>query len=851
VQTGPARSFAKPPPDTAPPFAKADELTAQDRVVATSDRFFRRFVDIWILIAIALWAFEVSALSSIQYPSYIMLAAGLPARISIAAGRIKLARYLITVPVIGAVMVLPFFLNGVRTPVIGNMPLIIVLAGWILGRRAALFLTALLVLSVSADWLVEAEGWLVPSTPLRGPLVWWMVWAFTTAITGVVVWYLMGSAIAIQAQEIEINRKLSSMIRFNETILLNSPLPMGVYDAKGQCVRANEAYAQLVGATRDTLLAQNFHTIESWRRFGLNEDGMAALAQNRPQRREGPMTTSFGKQLWLECRILPIEIDGEGHILAQFVDLTERRQSEAELRQAKDKAEAANEAKSGFLAMMSHEIRTPMNGVMGMAQILMSSDLPAAERAYGAAILRSAESLLRVINDILDFSKIEAGKTELETIPFEPHRLVAETVDAFSRQAAAKGLALTSSVPTDIPPWFEGDPGRLRQILNNLVGNALKFTERGAVALALDWHGATGRPALSLIVRDTGIGMSPAALAGLFSPFHQADASITRRYGGTGLGLSISKRLAELMGGDIAVDTTEGVGTSFTVTIPIAVGAPAPAGVRPAQGTNPRQAGHAHVLVVEDNPINQLVATEMLSKLGLRTTVAGDGAEAIRLLEQGPFDLVFMDSQMPTMGGFEAAGRIRAGEAGPAAAAVPIIALTANAMIGERENCLANGMDDYIAKPIILEELVALVERWLPVRSAASDPGSATAPEIGAPAQVFDEKILMRNFAQDRRLARKVVAVSAMDMPRCLDALDRAVADRSWEAVKRGALSLKSATAQIGGIGLSERLARIERVLESGGSIGPDDVETLRKEYEVLSGALGLWYAGRASDRRQ
>ncbi|MDO8930752.1 MAG: ATP-binding protein [Rhodocyclaceae bacterium] len=400
-----------------------------------------------------------------------------------------------------------------------------------------------------------------------------------------------------------------------------------------------------------------------------------------------------------------------------------QRERKQALHVAKEAAEAASRAKSEFLANMSHEIRTPMNGVLGMAQLLEGTAQTAEQREYTQIIQSSAEALLTVINDILDLSRIEANRMELEYLSMSPRALVHELADLFGAQAAAKAVGFSVVVAADVPESVVGDPGRLRQVLNNLLGNAIKFTERGAVSLALQREpGNPGEAMLSFSVNDTGIGMAPATVANLFAPFYQADASTTRRFGGTGLGLSIARRLVDLMGGTLAVASTPGVGSTFTVRLPFALDHAAPAEAAEVAWPAAQLPGQAQVLIVDDNATNRTVALHMLEKLGARGAVAGHGEEALDILRHLPCDLVLMDCQMPVMNGFEATRRIRLGEAGAARAGVRIVAMTANAMQGDREKCLAAGMDDYLAKPLSLGKLTETLAHWLPRRDAGTPP---------------------------------------------------------------------------------------------------------------------------------
>jgi signal transduction histidine kinase/CheY-like chemotaxis protein len=396
----------------------------------------------------------------------------------------------------------------------------------------------------------------------------------------------------------------------------------------------------------------------------------------------------------------------------QVVSQLELRRYVIELEVARSAAEAASRVKSEFLATMSHEIRTPMNGILGTASLLAETELVAPQRALVDVLQTSGESLLHLLNDILDFSKIEAGRLELEAVRFSLGSIVRDVASLFQAEAHRKGISLATSIDRDVPDAAMGDPVRLRQVLANLVGNAVKFTPRGEVSVDVSAATRDGALAMRFRVRDTGVGMKPEVLEQLFTPFTQADSSTTRKYGGTGLGLAICRRIVSLMGGEIGASSAPDAGTTMEFVVPWrALVDPQPASLR-ASSRAPSGLPSGRVLVVEDNEVNQQVILAMLSRLGCDADVASNGLAALAALEAGRYDVVLLDCRMPEMDGYEVATRVRAREA-ELGGRTPIIAMTASAFEEDRRRCLEIGMDDFLPKPARLAEVRKILTRWL------------------------------------------------------------------------------------------------------------------------------------------
>ena len=639
---------------------------------------------------------------------------------------------------------------------------------------------------------------------------------------------LQHQALELQALNEELEQRVQERTALLEGVLISTADLIFFKDLDGLYLGCNPEFARLVGRSREQVAGVRdtdmfpHDVADSFR-----EQDALMMASGETRRNEEWVTYPDGTEVLLDTFKSPLR-DASGRLLGVVGisrDITEKKKAEQAVQEAV-------EAKMRFIANMSHEIRTPMNGVIGMAGLLQESGLDDEQRHYLQVIRSSGDLLLAIINDILDFSKIEAGHLQFEEIPFDLAALLDEVSDLFAPQVQLKGLQLERHFQLQGLLCLKGDATRLRQILMNLLGNAVKFTETGSITLqAVVEPQLDGAIRLQCQVRDTGIGISDERLASLFAPFTQADSSTTRKYGGTGLGLAISRQLARLMGGDITVTSLADQGSTFTVDLLLGPCSDAEL-LQLQQEKQPpvlqEEQRSARVLLVEDNAVNQQVARIILEKQGHTVSLATNGHEALIMLRLLSVDLILMDCQMPVMDGFEAARRIRLGEAGEQNRSVPIIAMTAHAFVEDRERCYAVGMDAYLTKPVQSGRLSDTIAVWMGRQhlSAGVDcPKSEllTAFDQHTPAdeaQVFEQQDLLERLEGDRELADAAIAIFLEGAGEGVLELKTAISGGNSTAVYLSAHGMKGAALSCGAGRTAAVAQRLESLAKDGSLAG-------------------------------
>ncbi len=658
-----------------------------------------------------------------------------------------------------------------------------------------------------------------------------------------------------------------------------------ITDLRRRVIYANDAYARMHGYPADEVIGKHictFHNAEQMERMDELDDRL---------KREGGLTAEEVGHTRSDGTTFPalmsatVVCDHKGNpeaIASTVIDITDLKKAEEELRRQKEWAEstsrelartnaqleeaiertslladhaaAAAQAKTEFLANMSHEIRTPLNAVIGMSDLLMDTELTNKQSEYLGIVRSSADTLLRLINDVLDLSKIEVGRLRLEETNFDLKELFGEITAAFAHRIEEAGLEFSWTLSPGVPGSLRGDPTRLRQVLTNLIGNALKFTEEGRVDVTVDLiRHSHKRVQLQFAISDTGIGIPKDKIRSIFETFVQADGSTTRKFGGTGLGLAISKRLVEAMGGSIDVESTPGVGSTFTFTAVFGLErAGETAGKAEAVRHDAGSAGTAdvgeedsgkpineiRVLVAEDNPVNQKVTEAMLSRLGCRYDIVEDGERALAAIGEREYDVVLMDIQMPGMDGLEAARAIRLN---PAHLNLPIIALTAHAMGGDRLQCIRSGMDDYLAKPIKYSELASAIRKWKDGRSKTMDKIEVPDGTIDSdPTCILDLEKAVEQIGGDEQLLGEILEIFLQDLPRKIDDLHHALESDNRQALRLAAHSLKGASASIAAEGVRAIAYELEKIAEvSDADEVRSKMDELEKQVEKLKAAIG------------
>lgn len=648
-------------------------------------------------------------------------------------------------------------------------------------------------------------------------------------------------------------------------LLAGSVSGIAVVGADFRFLQVNKSFCDMLGYTLDEVLSRSLmdtsmpedylSTIAVCNRFAAVDEPEVCKSDLRFVHKNGSIVTTT-----THICVASGPDSSPTRFVFQVADMTEVLQaSEAirlayrDLEQARESAHAATRAKSQFLANISHEIRTPLNGILGVASLLGETNLTDEQREYTEIIGNCGRSLLSVIRDILDFSKIETGRLTMELLDFDPAGVINEILVEFSGAAAAKGLELTAEIEPALPRSLLGDPVRLRQLLHNLVNNAMKFTHVGYIRIGAKLICEKDLQAhLRFTVEDTGIGIPLSRQALIFESFTQADGSSSRRYGGTGLGLAISRELVRRMDGEIGVDSSEGKGSTFYVEIPffkpvaaedevsttVDAALDGPEIVNDGEGApHPADAVHHHlnmkVLIVEDNPTNQRVAQKMVERLGCRATIASNGMEALSILSQQDYDAVLMDIQMPELDGTETTRKIRQRESGTGRR-VPVVATTAHSMPGDREMCLSAGMDDYLAKPFSPLELLSVLAGFMPMPQ--SHAATVVQADIASPSrQTLNWEHLMEACGNDEAFIRELLQEFIKGTAHGLSKLSASLASRDRYHAVMEAHAIKGSCRTVGAEGLAEICGEIELLSGAGRfSVATERLTDATREFQLV-----------------